>query len=311
MPKKIVQVIGEFVRIRWRSRDTPEGEVPFLIGEMRSDEFGRVGFKCNADPAEFIPCQVYRFQGYAENHPKFGKTIDVRSWTVEEPHSRRGLTIYLQRNCEGIGAKRASDLWDAFGVKAVEVCRTDPSKAHGALGGIVPLEVMKSNARKLESIKETEHVRIELVDLLSGRGFRQVAIDQCIAKWKLNAPDAIKANPYILMQQGIAGAGFLRCDGLYLELGHDPAAMVRQIYALHYALKSDTGGNSWIHWIQCRTMLNSMISSVDVDGREALKSAVDLGLVVYRKETDGLWVSEKKRADNERVLCASIRGMLV
>ncbi len=305
---KPTTITGSFERIVWRSKETPEGETPFVIGRIDADGES-VGIKGNADPAEFLEGVSYVFQGYMEHNPKYGRTIKFHSWRAKAPHTRRGLTMYLQRHCEGIGAKRASDLFDAFGQRAVEMIRTDPKAVHQALDGAVKLEVLKRNAVKLKDLLKTEGVRIDLTDLLLGRGFASRAIEACLAQWKLNAAQVIRDNPFVLMQFGIPGAGFLRCDKLYLELGHDPAAVTRQAYCLVYALKSDSSGHTWIDWKQAKSQLNSMVSSATVDGKQALATAIEMGLISERKEKDGLWVAERKNATNEMTLAIAIRNL--
>lgn len=309
MPKKITQITGVFERIVWRSRDTPEGETPYVIGKIDVD--GEiVGFKGNADPAEFLQGVSYIFQGYMETDPRYGRTIKFMSWRTKAPHSRRGLTLYLQRNCEGIGAKRASDMYDAFGHEAVAVLRNEPKRVFEALRGAVKLEVLTANSEKLKGDLKNEEVKIELIDLLAGRGFRQMAIDQCIQRWGLKAPEVIQENPFQLMQWGISGAGFLRCDKLYLDLGHDPAAIVRQVYCLQHAIKSDMNGHTWIAWRQAVSMLNQSIASAEVDGRKALAEAVSMGLVTERKEGGQLWVADATNARSEKILAAAVRQLM-
>jgi hypothetical protein len=114
------------------------------------------------------------------------------------------------------------------------------------------------------------------------------------------------------MTSNLPGAGFLRCDALYLALGHNPARLKRQALCCWHSLREfgERGGDTWFP-----------VERVSQDLRRKLGeaarpvAAVRLGLRArwlarYRDRDGKLWLAEARKANNERRLAEAAKALL-
>ncbi len=271
------------------------GEDRTIIGEcMDTDSSGHpITVKGKAAEGALENGLIYRFLGYWTTHYKYGKQFAFHSFVLATPNGQRGTIAYLKR-CKGIGPVTAKAIWEAYGSDALEILKAGPGDVAAEIKGVT-LESATAAAEYFTSIESLEKVTIELTDLLSGRGFPKNLSQQCIEKWGERAPGAIKENPYVLML--FRGVGFLRADQLYLELGNDPAALVRQKWCLWHALASDSEGHTWYSIDFIRRHLEQNIAGAGLRFVEALDTAIAEDLIVDRTDRAGtVWVAETEKA---------------
>ena len=80
------------------------------------------------------------------------------------------------------------------------------------------LDQARAAAVKLKEMEGLEETNIRLGELLKGRGFRDEIYLWATQKYGIGCVDVIRKNPFRLLIDGAPGAGFLRCDRLWLEL---------------------------------------------------------------------------------------------
>ena len=291
---------GVLDRERWRPTDNTENH--FVIATLESGET----VKGDAPPGELVCGMAYRFFGnweQAKPHDRYPPAFRFKEFAKSEPVSPGSLQTYLIRHAPGIGPKIAAKLWAKYGPGAVKMLRTEPAEVAREISGLT-LEKTTAAAAELQKIAGAEDLRIELGELLSGRGFSRNSVDAVIRRWGLLAAAKIRKNPFHLMQAGIPGAGFLRCDRLYLDLGLPPASPVRQVYALEYWMSRDSEGHTWFSAQQAARTLGACIGSAQPDLRKAVKIGHRLRRIVCRTDEAGqVWVAtwEGARAEVEIV----------
>ena len=288
MARIVEEISGEF---EFERNVFNSGEDRTIIGELADG----TTIKGRASEGSLEHGLTYRFYGNWTNHPKYGKQFAFQSFTLATPSGQRGTVSYLQRG-PGIGRKRALQIWDAFGSESLEVLRYMPDKVANAIGGM-PLEKWVSAAEYFQKLAGVEAVTIELTELLGGRGFPRTLITAVMEKWGNAAPDFIRGNPYILMQ--FKGAGFLRTDALYLELGHPADSVERQAYCIWHALHSDTEGHTWLPLDRCVKHLERNIAGGTVDAEKAVEWALGENLIVVHGANGDRWLAAFERAAAE------------
>ena len=310
MSNELQELAGTFRRLAWSA--TGEGR-RFCIATVDVTDTESVSVKGDADPSEFIQGLEYRFWGkWGKAKPPYGKSFEFRQLKRSEPHSRVAVVGYLRQFATGIGPVYASQLWDAFGADAVRVLRTDPDRAANAIG--IPLSKAKHASEALNTDGQNEDLRLELVQLLDGRGFSKSLIEIVIKKWGLSAPDRIRRDPFTLLVNRFPSCGFARCDWLYTDLGLPPERLKRQFACIWNALKSDGEGHTWHRADIAAKAVAEGVSGLP-EGTLNWKRAATLGVRAgwLRKRVDSngqYWISEAKKADNEASVAADVRRLM-
>ena len=310
MSNELQELAGTFRRLAWSA--TGEGR-RFCIATVDVTDTESVSVKGDADPSEFIQGLEYRFWGkWGKAKPPYGKSFEFRQLKRSEPHSRVAVVGYLRQFATGIGPVYASQLWDAFGAEAVRVLRTDPVRAAAAIG--IPLSKAKHASEALNTDGQNEDLRLELVQLLDGRGFSKSLIEIVIKKWGLSAPDRIRRDPFTLLVNRFPSCGFARCDRLYTDLGLPPERLKRQFACIWNALKSDGEGHTWHRADIAAKAVAEGVSGLP-EGTLNWKRAATLGVRAgwLRKRVDSngqYWIAEAKKADNEASVASDLRRLM-
>jgi exodeoxyribonuclease V alpha subunit len=259
-----------------------------------------------AQPTNFSPGIQYRFMGRWKNDPRWGDQFHFTSFTVHGFSGRAGVVNYLAKTCEGIGEKSAEKLWTAYGTQAVELLRTDPARF--VADGLLREDVARAASEDLEREKHLEYTRIELHELLHGRGFHGKLLNQAISKWGAKAPTVIRRDPFKLL--GLAGAGYKRCDKLWRELGLPLDSLKRQLYAALNEISNDRDGHTWIGADRARDCLIAAVGYECAKPKRALKLGIRAGKLAARRDADGaIWVSLSHRAEAERRIADGIKRL--
>lgn len=273
-----------------------------------------VAVKTQAEPDEFTPQLSYRFYGHWSSYKnkRTGETqnqFHAKTFVRCQPHGQAGTVRYLLR-APNVGRVTANKLWEKFQGDAVRILRESPDVAVAAVGSKQFTEKKASAAAAfLKTEQALEDCTIDLIDLLGGGGFPKVTPKKAVERWGNAAADYIRKSPYHLMS--FRGCGFLRCDQLYIALGHNPAKLKRQAYCAWYALARDTEGHTWYPTETVEKGIRGMLGGATARPVAAAKLAKRAGLMATRRdETGTLWLADGRKAGAEEQVAKRVAKLL-
>ncbi len=258
----------------------------------------------SADADQFVSGQQYLFLGRWQDG-RYGPEFKAGSFTRGQPFSRAAVVRYLSETCRNIGHATAVKLWDKYGPDAVRTVREEshlPVEA-GILSGDAAMEASDD----LQQFAHVERTKVELFGLFAGRGFPGKIIDRCIGKWGVAAPAVVRQSPFRLLTNKLPGAGFKRCDKMFLELGGRPSAMKRQAIAAWSAMKEDRTGSTWCDANDIVTAVKAAIPNADPV--KALRILIRAGWARVRRDGSARYVTTRERADAEQRIADSVRRL--
>lgn len=222
----------------------------------RGESFdGTLDGKPTRPPSESLTPEIeYRLYGHWEDNEKFGRQFRLKSFSVAKQASQSGVCTYLQQ-ANGIGPATAKRLWEAFGPDALAIVKDEPARA--AASGKFPLAKAETAAEFFRKESKFEAVKMELMDLLDGRGFPKAAPAMLIEKHGLRAAEIVKNQTFRCME--LRGVGFLKCNSLYLHLDHPPGGDEQRAWALWHVLDSDRSGSPWLSRAIVERELQSLV----------------------------------------------------
>lgn len=284
---------------------------------------GDATVKLDCEPDELHANQEYRFVGLWRNHPKYGRQFHASSWQTVYPHTRQGVITYLVRAAQGLGfgPVRAAACYDEWGQGAVEKCRTHPGEVVDLMRKR-RLRFDEDSANHLAGILQgeaaLESCSLEILDLLTGRGFPKATVREAIRAWGARAAFLIRRDPFKLLR--FRGCGFKRCDAMWLKLGLPPGRLKRQALAAWYAIHSDGDGDTWYPIQVAVAGIKNGVGGTEINQEKALRLA-RLAKRLAEVRTDGAagplaaggetrWVAERRKADNEREIAEIVAGAM-
>lgn len=256
--------------------------------------------------------QEYRFLGKwtRYTHPRLQTTEDqfaADSFTESTPAGREGIIAYLIRAGEGngIGPGRAAKIYDLYLSDAIRTVREEPARVAAAVRGL-SLSDAEATATWLKARQATEATSLDLTELLNGRGFLKSTPKKAIDLWGARATRVVRRDPYKLM--AIRGAGFKRCDAMYLSLGLPPNRLKRQALCAWYAVQLETKlhGHTWIAAAVVDHGLRTQIGGCQPDLILALKLAKRAGILAIKVDGGKSWIADSRRARNEQYIAERI-----
>lgn len=322
MANQLSELTAEFVGEKWRSDKEP---FDFVIAEAKvcddSDYAKTIILKGNAGIGELRANQVYIFLGKHKQYFNRYKgqnedQFEFNSFIRQEPVSPEAVISYLKEHGEGhgIGIRRCQKLYEMFGTDAISIARDNPDRIAEAMRAaklsVDPVEVL-AFSQSLKSEQATERTRLDLTGLLNGRGFMRSIVSAAIAKWGIKSGYLIRRDPYKLMRLDNVGAGFKRCDSVYLDLGLPPARRKRQALCAWYSIARDTSGSTWFPIDYPAAFLKANISGADVNQEGAIELATRAKyLSEIRTNEKGeidsegsyRWFAERKNHINEAII---------
>lgn len=334
---RTIELIGRYEGERFRFNN-PGGEA-VTIGSIRlvgdSKELAKrhgvddpdVWLTVKGEGSDLTPSSTYRFLGtfssyFNKYQGKQEKQFAFRTYVEHVPQDPDGLVKYLTENGRGngIGPAKAKKLVAHFGPENVlTICRTEPHQISAIAS--ISAEQAESFSVLLRTKQATENARIEVDSILKGHKFPRTLSTKLIKQFGNEAANIIKADPYVLMQ--FPRVGFNLADSLYIALGNDPAAIIRQALYLWYSMASDISGHSWFLASDIVGKLRECVGP-DADYREAIKRGRELGQsdpdhygAIASVRSDGqdgsiaangstLWLAEGKVASQEQWLAELI-----
>lgn len=318
------EITATFLAERFRFANEATGDVIIGTAWMNGEVCEEIAIKGQADVDELQDGQEYRFYGKwttyknkrtGQSEPQFA----FQSFVKQAPHGRAGVVAYLQNAGEGfgLGKVRAVKCWELWGSEAVKTLREQPelvSQQLSASGLRLTLDNAMQIAERLKEEQAIEACTLDLMDILNGRKFLKSTPRLAIREWGNRAAQIIRRNPYQLMR--FPGAGFKKCDSLYLDLGKPRGALRRQGLAIWYTLASNTDGHTWFGDKFAESGMKELIPADAVNFENARRFARLLG-ATREVRTDGvngaitpdgrqLWIAEATKAKHEEQLAQAI-----
>lgn len=252
---------------------------------------------------------VYQFFGKWNDHPKYGRQFRWETYILPGNSlslSGKAVIAYLSQNCDGIAEGKASKLLEAYGGDAVRILRKNPERV--VADGLLSQAVAMAASETLKSLAAWEDTRAELAGMLAGRGFQiKKVIEESIRLWGRRAVERIRRDPFQLMLRRVPSAGFLRCDQLYLDLGHPPNRLKRQLLAAQYWLLTHGGGSTW-H--KAEAVGQAILQYCpEGDPVQALRFGIRSRILVSRKAEGTTWIAEASQAANEALIAEKARRL--
>lgn len=313
-----IEITGQFLTERFRfenvTGDVIIGDVKPVSDKDNSPE-GRkaLTIKGPAEIGELSQGMEYRFFGRWSKftNKRTGKQesqFAFNSFCKVAPVSREAIIAYLTSHGagKGIGKVRAAKIYEQLGKESVEVARTDPERIYKVLraaGTYGCLDKLRGLARSLAESEATEAIKLDLISLLTGRGFPKQITSLVIKKWGNRAAQIIRRDPYRLMIFG--GCGFKRCDSMYLDLGLNPTRLKRQTLCAWFSISRNGDGHTWFPQKVPAAFLKANISGAGIRELKALELGVR-GKVLSTKCGAEDWFAEKQKADNEQIIADCI-----
>lgn len=258
---------------------------------------------------------TYRFWGkwelYRDAAGSEHDTFRCKMFVSREPANRKGVVRYLSmfvKKC-GIGDVGANRLFDAFGGETILVMRTNPEAVVRVLPRL-SIEQARAAAEMLSAFRATEETVLALVEIFGGTGFPRTIYNWCIERFNLEAPALIRRNPFILMLRGAPGAGFNRCDQLYLKYGGNPEALKRQFLCAYHHIRNSKSGNTWFPRDSIRTVLNENIGGATPRPEKVLRLGLRSGWFVPETMHGQPVITDNRRAADEVALAHHVRRIL-
>jgi len=182
----------------------------------------------------------------------------------------------------------------------------------------ITIEQAKAVASTLENEAAIEGCTLDLIDLLTGRGFPKGTSRLAVRQWGNRAAQKIRRDPYCLMN--FRGCGFKRTDALYLDLKLPPARLKRQALSAWYALASDSEGHTWHPDTKAIRGIQGNIAGAELQIERALRlariagataelfTAGGHGPICQGADSPGAyrWIAEGRKSRNEGELARRV-----
>ena len=260
------------------------------------------------EEGSLVPGLTYRFHGHFKIHERYGPQFRYKTFVAQSPVTRRGVMTYLTKYCRGIGDVHANSIFDVYGERALAALKNDP---YGVVTSIprLPLKVVLEASQELIRIERFQEAKIELLDLFSGLGFYDRAIDECIQLFGAEAGMRIRRDPFVLLTRRVTSCGFARVDSLYQRLGLPPDRLKRHVAALWHVLSDNESRSTWLQKepLVAETERRVTLSS---SSERALRAAV-ISKWLTKKVVDGItYYAVRSHAEDEAVIAARLEVMV-
>lgn len=257
----------------------------------------------------------YRLLGaWPMEEGKYGWQFRFQLVVPEIPTTAGGAAWYLAKHANGIGPATAEKLVARYGpADVVRIVIDEPQRL--ADDGIMQIALAREASDSLRVICDPSlrDAMIALHDMLRGTGIYGRAIKQALRLWKSHAPERIRARPFTMMLNGLAGCGFLKCDLIYLKLGHSPSRMLRQALAAWHAITraSAENGDTWLSLEASMKAVTERIAGTTPRPRRALALLCRAGHATTRIDAKGrVWVANRANAASERTVARRLLELL-
>ena len=210
----------------------------YTVFELRPETDGDDEFEeltCVATIPELNPGEQLRLSGSYTMHALYGRQFQVTYYEKTMPVTTDGMAKYLGSGIiKGVGEKLAQRIVAQFGEDTFVVLENSPELL-ARVRGITMEKALSIGVRFAETFAQRSTVMF-----LQNLGISPVYAQKIYKRYKNNAIDTIKNNPYVLADE-IIGIGFKLADQIAARLGVDKAAPARIKAGVKYTLMQATG----------------------------------------------------------------------
>ncbi|MBU1249436.1 MAG: ATP-dependent RecD-like DNA helicase [Proteobacteria bacterium] len=176
------------------------------------------------------PGETVEVSGEWKTHPKFGRQLEVASFTQARPATENGVIKFLASSAiKGIGPAIAERMVEQFGVEVLDVLDTEPEKL---------IKIRGISKSKLVDIVESWNKQREVKNLIIFLHSHEVPPTYAGKIFHLYGAQSVRKleeNPYELTYH-IRGVGFRTADTMALKLGFPSDCHQRIEAAIVYTL---------------------------------------------------------------------------
>lgn len=306
MTQKKIEEIRGTVKSVWYPASTKSQGSNFCIVKIVGPDKDIHECKGKAEEGTFAPNLDFSFQGYWKDDDRYGRGFHFEQFSHREPLTYKGLIGYFSKYLEGVGPVAAKQLVDEFGERDVlHIMKTDPDSV--SLLTRLTFDQARAAAATLRDMEDMEETNIRLGEILKGRGFPEKIYLWATKRWGIGCVDIIKKNPFRLLIEGAPGAGFLRCDLMWIEFAHDPNDIQRQMFGLWAYFDKDMTGHTWFPKSGGTAYLRDKLSSVTaIKTDEALEYGIKEGWLAKRELNGETHITSQERAMDEAVILSNL-----
>ncbi len=280
-------VKGELVKVLLSN------ESGFFIGNFREE---RTVFTAKGS---LINPQIglkYKLMGKWELSHKYGRQFSFSLFETEIPNDPDGIFKYLVRSCKYVGPAIGQALVDKYNTETLTIIKESPVKVASEIPGLT-LDRVKEIRDKLIENETCEKTMIALEGLLNIEGMFKALPGKVYAKYKSNAPDKVKENPYLLT--AFPRVGFSLADRVALHIGFSRASIERKKAAAIHCLKEYIQtGSVWILKSDLLVEMNALIQITNLE--EGVQALINDGTIVLEND----YITFKRLAMEERKIAS-------
>ena len=211
-------------------------ELNAFVGDENIEEV-----TCIATMPELCPGETLKLSGHYVMHAAYGRQFQVDLYEKEMPATADGMEKYLGSGViRGIGEKLAHRIVEKFGEDTFTILENSPELL-ARVRGITMEKALAIGVR----FSETYALRNTMM-FLQNLGVTPVYAQKIHKRYKQNAIETVKANPYVLADD-VIGIGFKMADAIAMRLGVDRSSSARVKAGMRYALnQSTTNGHVYL-----------------------------------------------------------------
>ena len=274
-----------------------------IVGVLRLLNKQEVTLRGTCDPEELISGITFRFFGHIKTHPKYGDQFIFNSFVQETPVDEDSIISYLE-TCRipsrgSVTRRVAMALFELYGLDAIDSVINEP---YVCSQNVKQWDIEKATkaSQYLGSQVATQKSKLDLITLLNGRSFPKKTADRCIQEWGVAAAQTVREDPYVLME--LPGIGFLGADKLYCDLARQTCKTDAELQeklshikrqalcAVHHvSLNTSRTGSTWTPVGAAKAAIHQVINRTLVCDAEAIKWAVNEGLLMESGELVALY----------------------
>ena len=234
-------------------------------------------------------------QGSWSVHPQYGEQFKTESFRLRQPEGADEIYRYLAGGAIiSLGPKRARDIVDKFGVMSLHVIENEPEELATVKG------ISLKSAMKISSDYRRRHDLRRFIEFLSRYGIKPLVATRVYQDYGDTALDAVRENPYILVQAPYH-ADFFLTDSLAFDLGFESDCPGRVAAAVVFELAHNLqNGHTFIP----REKLTQATAEMIGVSREAIDTALEylheLGDIVIEPVAgeDGCYLHQMREAED-------------
>ena len=259
------------------------------------------GTTFNIDTGDIVECI-----GVETIHPKFGVQFTAEEINLYTPTDTNSILNYLQTGyIRGISKKTAENIVNLFGDKTINILDNNPERLREVKGiGVKTLNKIITDWNEKRIFNKQNEALIEL-------GFSFNDALKLTNIYKDNAFNAVKANPYSLLESDLFNFSFDFIDKISLKkLNVKENDVIRILTFLNYETKKEElQGHTYIYEnILLERALKKLRQPID-DIKLILEASI-IKKILYKEKIETNFIIQSKRIHNaEEIIISNIKRL--